>query len=127
MSEAAANRYFRVAVLYGVIGMAWGIHMAISGNHATYPAHAHLLLLGWVSMALYGVVFRLCPRAGEGALARFHIWIANGGLLIMTPGVAMIHSGNAAGDPLAGIGAILTILAMLIFAYRVWRGTAAAA
>src|SRR5437764_922833 len=40
---------FRTAVLIVIVGMIWGIVMAISQDHSTFPAHAHLNLLGWVS------------------------------------------------------------------------------
>ncbi|MBM3601562.1 MAG: hypothetical protein FJX35_25475 [Alphaproteobacteria bacterium] len=123
MTEAIANRYFRAAVLYAILGMAWGISMAMSGNHTTYPAHAHLLLLGWVSMVLYGAIFRLCPRSAEGTLARSHFWIANVGLIVMIPGVSLIFAGYPDAEPLAATGSIITIASMLLFAHRVWQGT----
>ena len=44
---------FRAAVLLVVAGMIWGIVMAISQDHSTFPAHAHLNLLGWVSLFLF--------------------------------------------------------------------------
>ncbi|MSO75688.1 MAG: hypothetical protein EXQ87_02085 [Alphaproteobacteria bacterium] len=122
MTEAFANRYFRAAVLYALIGMIWGIAMGVSRDHSTYPAHAHLLLLGWVSMALYGAVYRLCPKAAEGAVPRAQFWLAQVGLIVMIPGVALVHSGHA-GEPLAIAGALVTILAMALFGFTVWRGT----
>ncbi len=125
MNESFANRYFRAAVLYALIGMSWGIYMAISEDHGTYPAHAHLLLLGWASMALYGAIYRLCPKAADGTLPRIHFWLAQAALVVMIPGVALAHSGHAMGEPLAAVGSLATILAMALFALTVWRGTAA--
>jgi hypothetical protein len=123
--EAFTNRYFRISVLYALVGMVWGIYMAITEDHSTYPAHAHLLLLGWVSMVIYGVIYRLCPKAAEGTLARIHFWIANAGLVVMIPGVALINSGYDLGEPPAAVGSLITFLAMALFAVTVWRGTAA--
>ncbi len=123
MNEAFANRYFRVGVLYALAGMIWVLYMAISHDHGTYPAHAHLLLLGWVSMVIYGVVYRLCPNAAEGVLARSHFWIANVGLIVMTPGIALAHAGVALGEPLAAAGSLITFAAMVLFSITVWRGT----
>lgn len=124
MTESFANRYFRVAVIYALIGMAWGIFMGASGDHSTFPAHAHLNLLGWVSMTIYGAVYRLCPRAAEGVIARIQFWLANGGLVVMIPGIALVHgNGHPLGEPLAIAGSVVTILAMALFAITVWRGT----
>jgi len=46
---------FRAAVLMVVAGMIWGIVMGISQDHSTFPAHAHLNLLGWASLFLFGI------------------------------------------------------------------------
>jgi cbb3-type cytochrome oxidase subunit 1 len=49
------------AVCLGIAGMIIGIIMAASGNHSVFPAHAHLNLLGWVSLFLIGIFYRLHP------------------------------------------------------------------
>jgi hypothetical protein len=41
----------------------------LSVDHTTLPAHAHLNLLGWVSLFLFGIDYRLHPSL-EGAEAR---------------------------------------------------------
>ena len=60
-------RFLLVAVVAAMIGMGGGIFMAITHDFTLAPAHAHLNLLGWVSMALYGLFYRAFPellRAG---------------------------------------------------------------
>jgi len=49
-------------VLFVIAGMMWGPVMAISENHATFPAHAHRNLLGRVSLYLFGVFYHLHPE-----------------------------------------------------------------
>lgn len=113
---------FRAAALIGLIGMIWGLTMAASGEHATMPAHAHLNLLGWVSLFLIGLYYRLHPALDGAKKTRWQalVWIA--GTLVMALGVALIYGGNmAAGEPLAGIGGIVIVLDMLFFAWIVWR------
>ena len=48
---ALAQLYFKTAIIFLIIGIAAGIHMSISGDHSVTGAHAHINLLGWVSMA----------------------------------------------------------------------------
>ena len=48
-------RFLLVAVVAAMFGMGGGIFMAITHDFTLAPAHAHLNLLGWVSMALYGL------------------------------------------------------------------------
>src|SRR5438477_251820 len=69
--------FLRTAVVYAIAGMALGIFMAISEDHSQMPTHAHMNLLGWVSMALYAAVYRLWPEAARSPLAPWHFWIAN--------------------------------------------------
>jgi uncharacterized protein YhhL (DUF1145 family) len=117
----ASSLSFFVAVVAAVIGMAWGIHMAISQDHSAMPAHAHLNLLGWVSLFMFGVFYRLHPMldASRTALLQVGIWVI--GTAVLTVGVAMIHAGNKAGEPFAGIGSIVALADMLLFGWLVVR------
>lgn len=119
------TRFFRTAVIYALFGMAGGIYMAASHDHSQMPAHAHWLLLGWVSMFLYGVFYKLFPAASR-TLAAWHWWIANIGLLTMVAGIVIIYSGAPdRGEPFASIGALINISGMVLFAVNVFRGVRA--
>ncbi len=109
-----------VAVL---IGMAWGIQMAATGDHGLSPAHAHLNLLGWVSFAIYGFYYHLVPAAAASRLAWVHFGLALLGLVVIVPGIAMAVSG--AGETFAKVGSILTLLAALTFLAVLWRSRVA--
>ena len=125
MSGTIDLRFFRVAVLYAVLGMALGIYMAASHDHVQRPAHAHLLLLGWVSMVLYGVFYKLFPAA-KTALAGWHWWLANIGLIVMVSGILIIYGGAPErGEIFASTGALINIAGMALFAFNVFRGTRA--
>src|SRR5579884_1990738 len=92
----ASSLCFRAAVLFVIAGMVWGIIMAVSENHAAMPAHAHLNLLGWVSLFLFGIYYRLHPalEASRLALAQVALWIA--ATAILTTGVGLITAGQHA-------------------------------
>jgi hypothetical protein len=53
------------AVLMVLAGMIWGIVTGISQDHSTMPAHAHLHLLGWVSLFLFGMYYGLHPAVDD--------------------------------------------------------------
>ena len=40
-----AQLYFKTAIIFLIIGLCMGLHMAISQDHAATPAHAHTNLL----------------------------------------------------------------------------------
>jgi cbb3-type cytochrome oxidase subunit 1 len=105
------------AAVYALAGMAFGIVMAASHDHTLMTAHAHLNLLGWVSMAIYGLYYHAVPGAAETRLATIHVSVATLGLWIMIPGIAMAVLGMTEGPAIAG--SLLTILGMLLFAARV--------
>jgi hypothetical protein len=123
----ASGLSFRAAVIFAMLGMTWGIVMAISEDHAAMPAHAHLNLLGWVSLFLFGLFYRLHPalEASRLALAQVALWIA--ATAILTTGVGLITAGQHAGDPIAGVGAFLALADMALFAALVFGRHADAA
>ncbi|PYB75325.1 hypothetical protein [Rhizobium wuzhouense] len=108
------------AAVYGLAGMAFGMVMAASHDHTLMTAHAHLNLMGWVSMAIYGLYYHSVPAAAETRLAKIHVGVTTLGLWIMIPGVAMAVLGMTEGPAIAG--SLLTILGMLLFAARVATG-----
>ena len=117
----ASSLSFQAAVVLVVVGMIWGLQMGISKDHAAMPAHAHLNLLGYVSLFLFGLYYRLHPSLdrSRAALVQVSVWIA--GTIVMTIGVGLVHTGREAGDPLAAIGSLVVLGAMLMFGWLVYR------
>ena len=111
--------FFLTATIYVTIGMLWGIQMSASGDHGMMPAHAHLNLIGWVTMALFGVYYHLVPKAAGHVLAKAHFAIATAGLVIIVPGIIMALQER--GEALAKIGSVLTLFSMLLFVFTVFR------
>lgn len=95
--------------------------MAASQDHAIMPAHAHLNLLGWVSLFLFGIFYERRPTLDRGRLAMIQVWVWSFGTVFMTIGVAAIHLGYVEFEPVAGIGALTVLGGMLLFAYLVFR------
>lgn len=107
-----------LAVLFALGGMAYGMYMAGSEDHLLAPAHAHNNLLGWVTMAIYGLYYRAVPAALT-RLATVHFWVALVANLLFPFGIALAILGTT--PLLAAIAGGLEIIAMLIFAYVVFR------
>jgi hypothetical protein len=111
--------FFLAAVLCVLVGMAWGIQMAISQDHLLGGAHAHLNLVGWTTMALFGLYYHVTPQAAASWLAKVHAGTAILGVLVMVPGIAVAITTGA--PALAAVGAVLTTLSMTIFLVTVLR------
>jgi len=118
----ASTLSFQAAVVFVIAGMIWGIVMAISEDHSAMPAHAHLNLLGWVSLFLFGIYYRLHPSLERATSALVQVWIWIVGTVIVTIGVGLYHTGHAIGDPIAAVGSFVVLFDMLLFGWLVFRG-----
>ncbi len=125
-----SNAFLRLAVVFIVIGVSLGYYMGSTQNFTAAPVHAHINLLGWVSMFLYGLFYRTNPAAAEGLLPKIHFWVALVGFLIFMPAllievlqyqpaIAFAHIGLIVGPTLALIG-------MFLFAVIVFKATGTA-
>jgi hypothetical protein len=117
----ASNLSFRAAVLLGVAGMIWGIQMAISDDHSAMPAHAHLNLLGWVSLFLFGIFYHLHPVLERSRFAITQVWVWIVAVIVMSIGVGLVHTGHAVGDPIAAVSSLVVLGDMLLFAWIVFN------
>jgi hypothetical protein len=117
----ASSLSFLAAVVFAITGMVWGIVMGISQDHSAMPAHAHLNLLGWVSLFLFGIFYHLHPAIDRArlALAQVSVWAI--ATVIMAIGVALIDTGRAGGDPIAAVSSIALLLDMGLFGLLVLR------
>jgi len=114
--------FFMTGALFLAMGMCWGIAMAISQNFALAPAHAHLNLLGWVTMSIYGTFYALARETFSPRLAWINYICATLGVAIMIPCLAiMLSTGNTAMEPAVGIGSLLSLIALLVFALSAFR------
>jgi cbb3-type cytochrome oxidase subunit 1 len=85
------------------------------------PAHAHLNLLGWVSLFLFGIYYERRPALNTSRLALIQVALWSIGTVVLTIAVAAIHLGYTAADPVAGIASLVILAAMILFAYFVFR------
>jgi len=121
--ESFAGRWLAIALVYLVGAVALGIFMAASHDYALAGLHVHLNLLGWVSMALFGIIYRLFPRVAASRLATLHFWGYQLALPVMMLGLSQILLGRTAWEPVVGVGSVAVGLSILCFAFAVWRGT----
>lgn len=112
-------RFLKIAVIYLVIGALLGLFMGITQKFVLAPVHAHLLLLGWASLALAGIVYHFYPGAGETLLARIHFWLHNLALPVFMVGLGMLLTGSEAAGPIVAASASVVLIGLAIFAANV--------
>ena len=117
-----AAAFFAVGVVYLLVGMMWGIHMGKSEDFSMVPAHAHLNLLGWVTMAIYGTFYALTHASLSPKLAWTNFALAAGGVAVMIPSLALYLVGrDAKYVPGLVAGELMAVLGLLVFAVSVYR------
>lgn len=86
MQEKWSLRLIRIAAIFGLIGTVLGSHMAGAGSYAFKAVHAHILLVGWLSLFSWGVFYRIYKiRASK--LITLHGWTAILGSIGLTAGM----------------------------------------
>lgn len=119
---AAALAY---ALLGGLIGLAWLAQPADLPPLAL-RAHAHLMLVGFVGMMIFGIGLHVLPRfTGHDLfserLADAQFWIVNAGLVIMVMGwLSSAAALTTAGGAVLWTGFAL-FAANIIMTVRPWR------
>ncbi|CAI8892332.1 Cytochrome-c oxidase [Pseudomonas sp. IT-P44] len=112
--------WFRLAALYFAIGVMLGVAMGASGDHSLFAVHAHVNLLGWVSMALFGIIGTAHPSITEGRAAAAQFWMYNIGVPVMLGALTLRLKGFAAIEPLIGVASILVGCSVLLFVWLVF-------
>src|SRR5699024_2281637 len=58
METKWSKRLIQVSAIMGLIGAVIGSHMAGAGSLAFRPVHAHILVVGWLSVFAWGVYYK---------------------------------------------------------------------
>jgi cbb3-type cytochrome oxidase subunit 1 len=116
-------RLLKISVVYFIIGVAMGYYMSTAHLYTLTGVHVHINLLGWVSLAIIGLIYVAFPKLAETASAKIHYWLHNIGLPIMMGALAiMLQTGKMTSGPLiagTAVGATLVLLGVLFFGYNV--------
>ena len=112
------------SLIYLLIGSTMGFVMVLSSLPLT-PSHAHVLLIGFVSMMIFGVGYHLLPVfAGTDLyslrLAEIQFWLQNIGLIGLAFTMPYRYASNSYLLGTEVFGSI-SLLAIYIFVYNVAR------
>lgn len=114
--QGIAKAFFASALIYGVLGMLLGLHMGISHNHAQMPTHAHIMVIGWLSFAVFGLFYAHYGSAVSKTLSRVHLWLAQISLAGLVMGLLLVYSARSQYQPIAAISATVYAVSFLVFA-----------
>jgi hypothetical protein len=108
--DSFAKAFIRASLLWFVAGISLGLAMAVHPAWVVYrPAHAHMNLVGFVVMMIFGVGYQMLPRffghpIHSRTLATAHVWLANLGLAGLVGGFLLAPHIGAASVPITAVG-----------------------
>jgi cbb3-type cytochrome oxidase subunit 1 len=82
-------KMIKIAAFYFMVGVLMGMGMSMTNDHSLTPVHVHLNLLGWVSLAIGGLIYHIFPEAETSKLGKTHFWTTNVGVPLMMSGLAI--------------------------------------
>ncbi|HWJ40081.1 MAG TPA: cbb3-type cytochrome c oxidase subunit I, partial [Candidatus Limnocylindrales bacterium] len=90
------------------------------------PAHAHMNVVGFITMMIFGIGYQLLPRLfghqlQSRALAIAHWWLANVGLALMVAGFILGPHIGLKSAPITSAGGSLFAIGAFAFVYNLWR------
>jgi cbb3-type cytochrome oxidase subunit 1 len=121
-----AKSFIRASLLWFVAGITLGLAMAVHPPWVVYrPAHAHMNLVGFVVMMIFGIGYQMLPRffghpLHSRRLAVAHVWLANIGLAGMVAGFFLAPSVGDKSIPVTATGGALWAIGAYGFAYNMW-------
>lgn len=119
--KKVGKAYLKIATVYFTIGVLAGLTMGIIHDFRFASVHAHVNLLGWVTMALFGIIYHLYPNAANSKLAKTQFWLHNIGVPVMLGGISLQVLGVSAALPPTIIGSIAVVVGVILFMVNVFK------
>ncbi len=124
------RKYLVFALSYAVAGMCLGIYMASTQNHGQLVSHAHILLVGFVTSFIYGIIHKLWLNNPGAIVAKAQFILHQLAAIILFIGLMLLYGGvypPEALDPILGASSIGVLIAALLMLYMAIKsGTAKA-
>ncbi len=122
---SVSNNFLRLGVLSALVGMVMGVWMGANQDFVLRPVHAHVNLLGFASMMLFGLFYRAFPSAGRGLLPMTHFVLSVVGFLILMPSLTLMLLGKPLFVPGMIASEIMLVASMVVFVFIVFKATMA--
>jgi cytochrome c oxidase cbb3-type subunit 1 len=119
--------FIRASLLWFAAGIILGVGMAIEPAWTAYrPAHAHMNVVGFLTMLVFGVGYQLLPRLfghplRSPRLAVAHLFLANAGLVILVLGFLLRPRWFESARWVIATGGILFALGALFWVWNLWQ------
>lgn len=115
--------FIKTALIYLALALALGIALALGAANGLFPVYIHLLVFGWLTQLIFGVVYWMFPKystekpRGHESLGWVTYALLNLGLILR----AIAEPFQTSPGTLLVLSAILQWLSGVAFIANTWR------
>jgi cytochrome c oxidase cbb3-type subunit 1 len=119
--------FIRASLLWFAAGIVLGVAIALDPTWVIYrPAHAHMTVVGFLTMLVFGVGYQLLPRLfGHPLYSRrlgmAHLFLANAGLVGIVVGFLVRPTATFDSRWVTATGGVLFALGALLWIWNMWH------
>ncbi|GIP36103.1 cytochrome-c oxidase [Paenibacillus sp. J2TS4] len=117
------GKYFIiVSGIYLLLGLLIGYFMGVTDLFQFTSLHVHVNLVGWVTSALFGIIYTIYKSKQHSKMVNAHFWLHMIGVPLLLLGMYFIIAGmEAIGGPLSGLGGGLVIVGAVFFCFYLFQ------
>ena len=119
-----SKAFLIVGAVYLVIGMSLGIWMGANEAFGLAPVHAHVNLVGFTLMTLFGLAYRVIPALGTTLFGRLHFWLFQLGGAVLLLALYLLVSDTLPGatiGPVLALSELVVLVSVLAFLANLFR------
>jgi hypothetical protein len=95
MNQRIDVHFLLLAVVMMIVGVSMGIYMGATKEFQYSPIHAHINLVGWASLALFGLTYRAYPELAARKLAHWHLILSGTSAVLFPIGIGLALMRNS--------------------------------
>ena len=115
--------YVGLAIALLIVGELLGFYMGMQNDAKWRGVHIAIVLVGFVTIALFGALYRLWPAMKAGTLATVQFWLTLAGVVgVIVGSIVQVQNGSVV---ILAVSSALMIVGTLLLGWLFWeRATA---
>lgn len=120
--NAMSALWVRTAMIWFLVTIGFGLFMGMTQQFQYAPSHAHMGVLGWLSSAVFALIYALSRPTAEGAKApRLHWALHNLGVAAMTGALFLeMRTNDGTYGPFIAVGAVIVVISAVWLVAMMW-------
>lgn len=116
------SRIFLITgALWLLVGIMLGMWMGAHQDFTLAPLHAHINLLGFTLMTIFGIAYRVMPDLANSTFATVHFWLHEVGVLGTLIFLALVLTGRTGVEMLLAASEGVVFLGIIAWTVNVIR------